>query len=212
MYPEPQNLYEEYQSNPEGFESLSDVEEPLNTFVFRHPHEASYKFDFIKPQEPVVQPLTSRYVSHQGIPKESPRDTAKIGFALRYIFFAEEPLVAFFRPPAKHPEKHMKTGKVLPESYDIGKSFREFQLVMELKNTQGILTFDKDEPMFYLELGTKRDVIFKRFEFSEKLAGYRSHYETFFPRDTKQADRDNQFMDTRTNELVLNEIKKNLLD
>lgn len=81
--------------------------------------------------------------------------------------------------------------------------------------TQGDLILKEDEPLFYFEAATEREVILKRFEINDKLMRYLDgcvQAPVKFGKYLPLQERYKRFMNSRMNELVIKEIKENLVD
>jgi hypothetical protein len=79
----------------------------------------------------------------------------------------------------------------------------------------GTLNLKEDEPLFYVEFLTDRPIILKRFVTTAKLMDYATACSTSpfkIEKNVPLISRYKRFKSARMNSLVLNEIKKNLID
>lgn len=184
-----------------------------NTFVFKNNLRTEIDYD-CSDDKNIVNPKDVRQVAMRKIRPNAVDNGTSLVYAMRYFFFAEESVQATFNPPFFHKPGYMKYGSIVPGTFDIGQWFRSYNCEIQMWDTKGKFIMEDGEPLFYIEIPTDRKVIFKRFEFNPKLQSYAfsasmspQHYGSNVP----LVDRYKRFMQTRTNEIVLKEIKANLI-
>jgi hypothetical protein len=90
-------------------------------------------------------------------------------YNLQHIFFAEEPVLMRLTSPWFHKAPHMQYGSLVPGNYDIGRWFRPINFEYNLWDGGTKLEIEAGEPLAYIEFGTDRKIVLKRFEATEKL-------------------------------------------
>ena len=219
LYPEPTNLYSDLMSDKNENRGLTNYllcpsasSKFKKTYVITQPHDSSYFYDFTDKENPIIHPTSKMHIGCEVKRPATIKAGPTVEFYLRYIFFAEEPVSARFTPPMFHPAKHTNYGTCVPGTMDIGSWFRPYPLEMQLWGQSGEIKFKENEPLFYLELDTDREIILKRFQFTEKLHNYAKHCVTFYSQEYSLLKRYNQFKATKMNDLVLKEIINNTID
>lgn len=92
-----------------------------------------------------------------------------VSYNLQHIFFAEEPVLMRLTSPWFHKAPHMQYGSLIPGNYDIGRWFRPLNFEYNLWDGGTKLHIEAGEPIAYIEFGTDRRIVLKRFEATEKL-------------------------------------------
>ena len=182
--------------------------------VFKNSLDFSYRYDFSN-QNKIIE-KTSEYSLNVLLQRDANIFSGPLfDFSLRYIFFASEPLDAYFTPPMFHEPKYTKYGSVIPGEFNIGNWFRPYAIEMQTWKNSGDIIFEKDEPLFYLELKTDKKFEIKQFVMSKKLTDYsKSCMQTtsFFGKGQTLLSRYNRFIDVGLREKILTEINKNLIE
>ncbi len=185
--------------------------------VFESPMSCSYQYDFFNfmiDGSHSIKPETKEYISYNVIRKSSIDYGPSIDFSLRYIFFSEESLDAYFTPPMFHPPKYIKYGSVIPGEFNIGKWFRPYNFEVQMWNKTGNFILEEKEPLFYVEFKTDKKIILKRFNMTEKLNNIVSsciESDSIFGIGRGLEKRYEKFESTDMRDIVLNEIKHNLV-
>lgn len=187
-----------------------------NTYVFKFPIDSSYSYDFSNITEPIIKNIKDNkpYLNLRSPRPESLIEKPQICFDLNYLFFCEEPLLATFSAPYFDEPKYLKYGAVAPGTFDIGQWFRPYPLEITLWNKVGEFHIEEDEPAFYVEFLTDRKIIIKRFKPTAEALSYAKSCANSM--DTIKSgipliERYKKFKNTRMNDLVIKEIKNNIL-
>lgn len=219
LYPEPTNLYSDLMSDKNPNRGLTSYllcpaasNKFKRTYVITQPHDSSYFYDFTDEKNPIIAPTSKMSIGCEIKRAPTVKAGPTVEFYLRYIFFAEESVNARFTPPMFHPAKHTNYGTTVPGDFDIGSWFRPFPLEMQLWGNSGEIKFKEGEPLFYVEFDTDREIVLKRFSFTQELHNYAKHCVTFYNQEYSLIKRYNQFRRTKMNDLVLKEIKKNCIN
>jgi hypothetical protein len=141
-------------------------------------------------------------------------DSSMFVLGLNWVFFAEsESLNIGISSPFATRAPHMNYGTITPGSFDIGKWFRSFNLEFNLWKNVTEFKAEEGEHLAYVHFQTDKKVVLKRFEVNEKLTGYLLATSTSPNWDKKVTlvKRYNRFKNSRMKEMIMKEIKNNLL-
>jgi hypothetical protein len=222
IYGEPSTLFSDSSKvrNPdagsESFLACPAMTKSLKrTYVFTNPVHSEYEYSATSIENVTIKPLSKTFMGLEMIRKPTLLTGPTMVYKLQYIFFASESLTAKFTPPYFHKAKHTVYGSIVPGEYDIGQWFRPYVCELQLWNTSGDLIIEKDEPIMYAEFMTDKKVTLKRFVLSKELyhlSTMGSKSISTFGRGVSLEERYRIFGKTRTKDVVLKEIQKNLLD
>jgi len=135
-------------------------------------------------------------------------------YGLSYIFFCEDDLELLLTGPYFSQTNYTKYGMLVPGKFNIGRWFRAINLEMLLVNNRDCFKMEEGEPMAYFNFLTDEKVVLKRFEGNDTLrklsmtCGRSSEWWSNVP----LAKRYERFLASKTNRLVLSEIKKQLVE
>jgi hypothetical protein len=221
LYPKPKTLFSDLLTN-KNKESLNSSffacpaisDKFKKTLVFRNSFDSSYRFDFSGDNR-IFEHTSEHFISNKKVRVSPLTDGPSIEFGLHYIFFADEPLNVSFTPPYFHKPQYTVYGSNVPGDFDIGQWFRPYNFEVQMWKDKGEFHMKEDEPLFYVEFNTDRDIIFKRFNCTPKLQQY-SQSNLFltklFGRGQSLLSRYSKFNQSGMREKILFDIKNNLLD
>jgi hypothetical protein len=221
MYPEPTNVFSDLmriknlKSKDNSFMSCpAAVGRLKNMFVFKNGMNSEYEFDNTDPQNPWVRLTSKTGIAVKYTRQSAWNNGASLDFSMQHIFFAEEPVNAVFSPPFMHQAEYIKYATCVPATYDISKWFRPFVFEIQTWNPSGKLVLPEGDPLFYIEVFTDRKIVLKRFVLTQALQDYgqscikaKNQYDTHLP----LVELYQKFTNSRMNDLILKEIKSNLL-
>jgi hypothetical protein len=222
LYPEPTNLFSELQKiktkdagSANYFSCPATSQKFKNTFIFRNSVASAYEFDFTEGYEnKIIFPVTDNYIGYDI--KRPP--TINIGplihLNMTYAFFSEEPVLGVFTPPLMHEPKYTKYGTVVPGEFDVGQWFRPYNLEIQMWNMEGQFVLEEDEPIFYVQFKTDKKINLQRFKWNGALNSYLKACggdTQRFGSGIPLSKRYKRFNDSKMRELVLKEIKANIL-
>lgn len=213
MYYDLTSLYESYRSD----RSIDEKENNFffcpafqnvaqKTFVIKNPIHSSFE---IKNGE--VEVKSKNFIHPEMAHQPCISNNTLLTYGLRYIFFSETDINMTITSPYFTQSKHLQYGSLVPGKLNIGSWFRVLNLEFNLWSNK--FEIDKDEAIAYVSFDTDSNVKLKRFEMSPLLhkyaasCGSSSKWESFVP----LSERYKRFKQTRTNKLVLKEIKENLV-
>ena len=183
--------------------------------VFESPMTCSYKFDQKSQDVCEVIPDTKNFISAEAVRMPIMKHGPVIGFSLYYILFSEEPLQAYFTPPMFHKPGYSKYGSVVPAEYDIGQWFRPYNFEVQMWESKGEFKLVENEPLFYIDFNTNKKIILKRFKMNEnltKLSLACINSAQVMGQGKNLDDKYKKFNDVGMKDLILTDIKKNLID
>jgi hypothetical protein len=130
------------------------------------------------------------------------------------LFFSEHPLKIKFSPPFMHKNKSSNFGFIMSAAYDISSWFRAYMFTHQL--WPGVNSFEtvEGEPALYVSFDTDKKIIFKQFVVTDKLFEYSIacvNYKNIKP-FVPFSELYYKFKNGNMHKMVLNEIKKNLVE
>ena len=133
---------------------------------------------------------------------------------MQFVFFSEDDIIAKLTSPFFNQAPYMQNCSLVPGQLNIKKWFRNLNLEFNLWPGKNEIEFQQDEVLAYVnfECGDS-EIVLQRFQMNEQLhklmgtCAKATTWEAFVPIQ----ERYQRFMKTKTNVLVLNEIKKNLV-
>jgi hypothetical protein len=181
-----------------------------NTFLIKNPIDSHYVFE-----DGVAKVKSKNFTDIRAEHAPSLKDNQLVRYGLQYIFFSEDPIIAKLTSPFFNQSPHMQYGSLVPGQIRIDKWFRVLNLEINLWQNSTELKIDKEEILAYISFESNEvDIQLKRFTMNDQLMKYAascgssSQWESFVP----LAERYKRFVATRTNKMILSEIKKNLVD
>jgi hypothetical protein len=135
-------------------------------------------------------------------------------YNMSWLFFSEEPVDCFFTSPYFHKSEYLASGALVPGKFNIGSWFRPFNLEMQMYSNEGNIKFNKNEPLFYMDIETNKKINFIRFNMNKKIYSLSQEavrsperYKRFMP----LKERYRVFKNSKMRDIVLNEIKKEVI-
>lgn len=224
LYSDPTTLFDELYSlrtkkagNANYFTCPATSKQYQKTYVFKNELDSEYIFDFTheNEQEHFFTNESKTHVGYSLLRKPTITSGPMVAFNLYYVFFSEEPLKASFTPPMMHPPRYTQYGTAIPGGFDIGQWFRPYHLEMQMWNTSGKFKLENQEPLFYVSFDTDKKINLQRFKMNGATNSYLkacSSTRNIWGIDSSLTERYQRFKRTRMRELILKEIKENLLD
>lgn len=190
-----------------------------NVFVLENPLDISAvydrktnRFNLTNTQHPISPGF---YLSFAKQHEPSIDENLLFVYELQWIFFTEEPsLNMTLTSPYFSYAPHMQYGSIVPGSFDIGKWFRNLNLEFNIWNNKNELHVKEGEPLAYVHFDTDKTVELVRFNLNTQLKTYidsiakMSSYEPRVP----LLGRYERFKRTRMKDLIMKEIKANIVD
>lgn len=217
LYSEPENVFtslkEERNKNAQSdsfFYCPSFKNLLSNTFVVKNVLGSEYDVD-----GGVLEPHGDTYL-HAQINRESSIEASPLlRISMSWIFFAEESLDIEITPPYFHPSAHSSAGAIVPGTFDIGQWFRPINAEFSLWKGATEFKLPEGDPIFYAKFNTEKKVVLKRFQMSDTLYQISNacvQSPATFGRFLGLSAKYNLFSKTKTNNLVLKNIKDNLIN
>ena len=142
------------------------------------------------------------------------KDNILFQFAHSFVFFSEENVKMIFSSPYFSNSPHLKYGSVIPGMFNISSWFRNVNFEFNLWNNVTEFKIMKNEDMAYVYFDSEHEIELKRFDFTERLlritktCATAATWEKFIP----LIDRYKRFKEAKFKQIILKEIKQNLLD
>ena len=135
-------------------------------------------------------------------------------YGLSYIFFSEDDLEIMMTSPYFSEVDYTKYAKLVPGKFNISKWFRPINLEMLLCSNKNYFKIREHEHMVYFSFLTDDKVELKRFELNETLRKISETCSTVSDwwKNVPIIKRYDRFLKTKTNRLVMKEIKKQLVE
>jgi hypothetical protein len=134
---------------------------------------------------------------------------------MTWLMFADEPVNVKISAPY-FPTVTVGDGVlVAPGEFDIGTWYRPFNYDMHIPITTKELHFKKDDPLLFFEFMTDKKIVFKRYSMTNhlnELAKECIDYAVRYGFNIKMIDKYNMFKQSQMREIILKEIKNNLID
>jgi len=131
----------------------------------------------------------------------------------KWIFFAEESVDMVTSAPYFNHAPHMQYGVMVPGKLDISKWFRVINIQFNLWQGVDEFIINKDEPLFYANFITNKKIELVRFEMNDYLIKHARMIASsgeWEPR-VPLVERFNRFRLSKTKDLILKEIKKQVI-
>lgn len=223
MYPDPKLLMHELMEkrnkedkNPRGFlQCPAATGRFKHTYVFRNGMRSEIEFDMTIPEIPKIESLGKTGVNFKIERPSAFTEGASFAFMQKYLFFAEEPTMGVFSTPMMHKPGYTQYGTLIPGAFDISSWFRPMNIEIQTWETKGKLILEDDEPLFYFEVLTDREIILKRFVCNHALIKYAdscAQSPMWYGNNLPLAKRYSKFKQSQMNKIILKEIKNNLVD
>jgi hypothetical protein len=218
LYQEPINLLDDLKSkrDPDSREdnylycpAFKDFTK--NIFVFKNNLKSEFYFDKIGR----LHAVGDNYISASNARPNNIMNSKMLEMTLGWMVFSEESVMAEFTPPYFTQAKHMQYGSLIPGAFDIGSWFRPYNAEIQLWPGVERFVLEEDDPIFYLKINTDRNVVLKKFVMTKELKELANGCITspkIFGRFWTLPERYKTFKNSKTNEKILNIIKKQLTE
>lgn len=215
MYKEPTSLYDqkrpkmtESPRNDNFFYCPAFKNFAKNTFVFENPITSHFIINGRN-----IESKEKNYIDSQVIRDPSITNSIQLEYGLTFIFFSTADINISVTSPYFNNPNHLKYANLVPGRFNINKWFRAINMEFCLNENSNEFKIDKGEDVCYISFDTDAPVKLQRFVMNDQLqslarsCGSSSSWESWVP----LASRYKRFLQSRTNEFVLREIKKQLL-
>lgn len=220
MYEKPKTLYLDLLENKINtsvkdtfFSCPAFSSKAKKMLVFKNLVKSEYHYSTENNQQ-IINPVSDRYIHAEYMRPATVTFGPTIGFSYTNLLFADESLEVSIIPPMFHKPKYMKYGSVVFGEFDIGKWFRQINFEVLMWENSGDFILE-EEPLYYLEFKTKRPIVFHKFILTQNLRKYsltNQKSSKLFGENLTLLDRYHHFKRSGMREIILTEIKKNLID
>ena len=183
-----------------------------NTVVMYNAINCEYKYDLSDFDNVRFEPK-----SNPSLNVSIPRPPARINkptveFQLRWLFFAEEPVIMRVTPPMFHPPKYTKYASCVPGQYDIGRWIRPVSFELQMWEDVGEIKFEEGEPLMYATFETDKKIKLQRFMVSDALENHvLDGLVRTFGQNLGLEERYEIFENSSLKDIILKEIRSNLV-
>lgn len=143
------------------------------------------------------------------------RGYVNLSYGMSWLFFSDEPLEARFTSPWFPPTSPAAGSMLTAGKFNIGEWLRPFNLEYLIPVESEQFNIRSGDPLFFLELLTNKKIIFKKFRTTSKIKNmsremieYTGKYKT----RKSLSYRYNLARSVRFQKIIIDEIKRNLLD
>lgn len=195
-------------------------EELHNVFVFKATMDDEFDIpDHCYEREPTPDENPRIQVdSIAGMYHERPSsfpDHIDVIYNMSWLFFASEPVIARMTAPYFPAVSPLEGGRLAPGQFDIGRWYRSWNLDYHIPKTTRRFSVKENDPLFFMEVMTDKKVEFKRYMFNENLLALTrevSNTPNVYGRHKTLEERYERAARSQISEMVMTEIKKNLID
>lgn len=213
LYPDLKSLYDTLKENENTdlsngfFKCPSFINKAKNIFVVNNPLHSEF---LIENEQIIPRSIThlNANIFHQGTIKNN----FLVQYGLYFYFFAEEDLEMSLTSPFFQKAPHLQYGAVVPGGFNIGSWFRRTGLEFNLWENINELKIKEGEPVAYYSFAENTNIELRRFSMSNSLYEIEAtnSSSSIWEPNVSLKKRYQRFKASRTNDLVLREIKKNL--
>lgn len=214
LYPEPDNLYKTLLNKKESdYGTFFSCPSVLNifqkTYVIRSPQSSHYRIsnnevDYVLTNNiGVILREQKSMINHHLIQLKYP-----------WIFFAEESVEMKVTAPYIQYAPHLRYGATMAGKFDIGKWFRQLNIEFLLWENNNEFIMQEDEPIAYIEFLTDKKINLVRFNMTNRLHEIctTNASSSVWEKRVPLAKRYNRFLKSGLREIVLKEIKENIVN
>jgi hypothetical protein len=225
LYREPESVLSDLRLNRKKTDSINFWSCPvfIDTVKKTYQIKSNFDMDYVLPINEIIEEqkkserfdINTGIVSFQSVRKPSLENYINLSLNISWIMFAEESvevkLTAPYFPPVTPGEGIM----LAPGKFDIGSWYRPLNIDYHIPTTTTELKFKKDDSLLYLEFLTDKKIVFKRYNFTNHLRELSDECLNFhnrFGKNIPLLDKYSVFKQSRMKDLILKEIKNNLID
>lgn len=212
LYPDLKNLYdtlaqEKSQSNG-FFRCPSFIKKTKNIFVVKNPIHSKFIVE-----NNLLTPISKSCINSNITHEESIKNNILIDYGIHLYFFSEYDIELSITSPFFEKADHLKYGAVVPGQFNISSWFRRVNIEFNLWNGNNELEIKENESILYCHFEESSNIELRRFTMNKSLYDIAEsiHTSSFWEPNVSLKKRYQRFKNSRTNELVLKEIKNNIL-
>ena len=185
-----------------------------NTYYVENPIKTEFNLIPQEMNEKIRRPFKIEYISENFYNCNFSNGGNTISYGLPYIFFCEDDLELMLTGPHFSKTSYTDYGNIVPGRFNISRWFRPINLEVLLNKDNYHFKMEENEHMAYFTFLTDNKVELKRFDLNDSLRKISetcanvSDWWSNIPL-IKRYDR---FLKSKTNRLVMKEIKKQLVE
>lgn len=217
LYEEPVSLFKFYSKNNNVYNTENNFLQCPSvrnlfrkTFLIKNPIRTHVSVD----DNGDFNILSKNYINLESTRQPTIENNILFKYQHSFYFFSEEDITLKLSSPFFNNSPHMKYGAVVPGEVNIGSWFRSINFEFNLWENNNEMLIEEEEPIAYISFDTDKKIDLVRFKMTNglyKIANTNSispNWESKVPLSKRYS----RFKKTKTNKIVLNEIKKNLVD
>ena len=223
LYRKPENVYRDLIKNFEpkdefaNFMNCPAVSEKLKrTYVIKNVAETEIEVFINDDGYPDIRYINTRNTNTPAYMPHAPtlRNQYLVEYQMAFGLFAEESLEVSMTSPFFHKAEHLKYGAIVPGQFDIGRWYRPLMAEFNLWSDNSKLHVPEGDPLMYWEFHTDKEIVLKRYSMTPKLFNIATTLINFkiLRKWSKLLPRYQYFKESSMREIVLKEIKNNLID
>jgi len=213
LIPQPEKLIDTLFTNSinnrKGYSSCLGAKASLkNTYCLKSPFDIDITYD--ENDSPVGERADWFYFRER-----SYENRINVELDLGWIFFCEESLIIEQTPPYSHNTSFAEYGMSSTGSFDIGSWFRPVMASFILWEGKNRFVVKENEPLAYLRFLTNDTINLKQFELTQKIVDLAEacvHSPNYYKPMLPLVSRYKKFTENKINQIVIKEIKNNLID
>lgn len=216
LYYKPESLYKELTKNiNKDNSSVSFFECPAfkdiatHTFIIKNPLNSGYIIE-----NDNIIPQTNCSIFAEIIRQPAISNNILIRYNFPIILFSEEPINVSLLPPYLHKPGYLNYGAIIPGKYDISSWFRPMSMEINLWDSVKEFHIKEDEPLAYISFDTEKRIKLVRFSINDELFKILNSCSSAGRWEPKVPliKRYKRFNETKTNNIVLKNIKENIIE
>jgi hypothetical protein len=137
-----------------------------------------------------------------------------LSYNMSWFFFASESLNVKITSPYYPPISPTEGSALFPGEFDIGMWYRPFNAEYLIPTNAKSFVINQDDPIFYIDAKTDKKVVFQRYNNSKELMSIAREVfttTTLFGKSQTMSSRYKMFSRSNSREILLNEIRKNII-
>ena len=173
-------------------------------YKIKQKEDSSYEFE----------PLSKNYIHLRFPHVPNLKNCILASYAMSFLLYSEEDINMTLTSPYFSNSPHLRYGSIVPGKFNISKWFRPINLEFNLWNKIDEFKIEKEEDIAYCHFDTEKEIELIRFDVTEKIQkiyytlGTSSIWEKMIPLQ----ERYQRFKRSKINKILINEIKKNIVE
>lgn len=188
------------------------IEHLKNTLILRSTSDIHMKIEHNRISS-MISDEKSRSPQLFKVKQPSLLNSHTINYSCNWIFFADKPVTVTTSGAFMHKTSHTECGYYVPGTYDISKWFRPIEFAFQMWPDVNEFKAQEGEPLLYAKFNTDEPVKLHRFNLTDDINAYANNCMRMkgFSKIKSLNKLYDVFLRNKTNKLLLEEIKKNVV-